>query len=477
MNFFDRTVQVETRRQFFDRGARGLGTLALSSLLGASEGKPALPHFAPKAKRAIYLHMVGGPSQLDLYDYKPKMKEWFDKDLPESIRKGQRLTTMTSGQARFPIAPSIFKFAQHGQGGAWISELLPWTAKMADDMTIVRTLHTEAINHEPAITFIQSGSMIAGKPCMGSWLAYGLGSMNEDLPSFVVMNATHSHPKAGVQAISAKLWSAGFLSAKYAGVAMRSAADAVLYINNPDGVDGKVRRRMLDSLSELNQIQHEANRDPETTARIAQYEMAFRMQTSVPELTDLSKEPESTYKLYGEDARKPGTFAYTALMARRLMERGVRFVQVYHRGWDQHNILPETLTSQCKDVDQGCYGLIQDLKRRGMLDDTLVLWGGEFGRTIYSQGKLTQDNYGRDHHPRCFSVWMAGGGMKGGTVYGETDDFSYNIVRDPVHIRDMQATILHQFGIEHERFTYKYQGLDQRLTGVEPARVVKELIG
>lgn len=478
MNYIDRLVTAETRRQFFGRGARGFGSLALASLLrgATAEGRPAVPHFAPKAKRAIYLHMVGGPSQLDLYDHKPKMKEWFDKDLPESIRNGQRLTTMTSGQSRFPIAPSIFKFQQHGKSGAWISELLPWTAKMADDMTIVRTVHTEAINHEPAITFIQTGSMIAGKPCMGSWLAYGLGSMNEDLPGFVVMNATHSHPKAGVQAISAKLWSAGFLSARYAGVAMRSSGDAVLYINNPDGVDGKVRRRMLDSLSELNQIQYEANHDPETTARIAQYEMAFRMQTSVPELTDLSKEPESSFKLYGEDARKPGTFAYTAMMSRRLIERGVRFVQVYHRGWDQHNILPETLSSQCKDVDQGCYALVQDLKQRGLLDDTLVLWGGEFGRTIYSQGKLTQTDYGRDHHPRCFTVWMAGGGMKGGTVYGETDDFSYNIVRDPVHIRDLQATILNRFGIDHERFTYRYQGLDQKLTGVEPARVIKDLL-
>ncbi len=470
----DRAVLLETRRQFFGRGARGLGVAALASLASAEDAR--LPHFPPKAKRAIYLHMVGGPSQMDLYDYKPVMKDWFDKDLPESIRKGQRLTTMTSGQSRFPIAPSIFKFARHGQSGAQISELLPYTAKMVDDMAIVRSMHTEPITHEPAITFIQTGSMIAGKPCFGAWMAYGLGTMNKDLPTFVVLNATHSHPKAGVQAISAKLWSAGFLSAKYAGVALRSSGEPVLYINNPDGVDGQVRRRMLDTLSELNKLQYEELGDPETQARIAQYEMAYRMQSSVPELTDLTKEPDSTYKLYGEDARKAGTFANTCLMARRLVERGVRFVQVYHRGWDQHALLPETLASQCKDVDQGCYGLVQDLKSRGLLDDTLIIWGGEFGRTVYSQGKLTDSNYGRDHHPRCFTQWLAGGGIKGGVVHGETDEFSYNIVRDPVHVRDLQATILQQFGIDHERFTYRYQGLDQRLTGVEKASVVKGLL-
>src|SRR4029453_9203438 len=343
----DKAVLLETRRQFFGRGARGLGIAALASLAGenvpATGGLPGLPHFAPKAKRAIYLHMVGGPSQMDLYDYKPVMKDWFDKDLPESIRKGQRLTTMTSEQSRFPIAPSIFKFAQHGGSGAWITELLPHTAKMVDDMAIVRSMHTEAINHEPAITFIQTGSMIAGKPCFGAWAAYGLGTMNKDLPTFVVLNATHSHPKAGVQAISAKLWSAGFLSAKYAGVALRSSGDPVLYINNPDGVDGQVRRRMLDTLGELNELQYQEVGDPETQARIAQYEMAYRMQSSVPELTDLAKEPASTYDLYGEDARKSGTFANTCVMARRLVERGVRFVQVYHRGWGQHALLPGTL--------------------------------------------------------------------------------------------------------------------------------------
>jgi hypothetical protein len=481
-------VLVETRRQFFAQGARGLGIAALAALCGgklsasplakleAAGGLPGLPHFPPKAKRAIYMHMVGGPSQMDLYDYKPIMKDWFDKDLPESVRKGQRLTTMTSEQSRFPIAPSIFKFAQYGNSGAWVSELLPWTAKMVDDMAIIRTMHTEAINHEPAITFIQTGSMIAGKPCIGAWVAYGLGSMNQDLPTFVVLNAAHTHPKAGVQAISAKLWSAGFLSAKYAGVGLRSKGDPVLYINNPDGVDSNVRRRMLDALGELNQVEYQQVGDPETQARIAQYEMAFRMQSSVPELTDLSKEPASTYKLYGEEARKSGSFANTCVMARRLIERGVRFVQIYQRGWDQHALLPETLAAQCKDIDQGCYGLIQDLKSRGLLEDTLVIWGGEFGRTVYSQGKLTDKNYGRDHHPRCFTMWLAGGGIKGGTVLGETDEFCYNIVRDGVHVRDLQATLLHQFGIDNERFTSRYQGLEKKLTGVEKATVVKDLL-
>ena len=469
-------VLTATRRQLLGTGARGFGALALSQMLAGKEPGKDLPHFAPKAKRAIYLHMVGAPPQLDLLDYKPGMKDWFDKDLPESIRKGQRLTTMTSGQTRFPIAPSVFKFAQHGQSGAWISELLPNVAKMADDLTIIRSMNTEAINHEPAITFIQTGNQIAGKPCIGSWIAYGLGSMNEDLPTFVVLNANHTHPKANVQAISARLWSAGYLSAQYSGVSLRSAGEPVLYVKNPDGVPVEMRRRMLDALGELNQITYDKYADAETKSRIAQYEMAFRMQSSVPDLTDLSKEPASTYTLYGEEARKPGTFANQALMARRLVERGVRFVQLYMRGWDVHGDLPEILPAQCKDVDQALYGLVQDLKQRGMLEDTLVVWGGEFGRTIYSQGKLTPTNYGRDHHPRCFSLWMAGGGAKPGVVYGETDEFSYNIVRDPVHLRDFQATMLHLFGIDHERFTYKYQGLEQKLTGVEKAHVVKGLV-
>ncbi|MBL0157869.1 MAG: DUF1501 domain-containing protein [Bryobacterales bacterium] len=464
-----------TRRKFFARGAQGFGSLALSQLLQA-DSKNGLPHFAPKVKRAIYLHMVGAPPQLETFDYKPGMKDWFDKDLPESIRQGQRLTTMTSNQSRFPIAPSVFQFAQHGKSGAHVSELLPYTAKMVDDIAIVRSMHTEAINHEPAMTFIQTGFMIAGKPCIGSWLAYGLGSMNKDLPTFVVLHATHSNPKANVQAISARLWSSGFLSGQYSGVALRSGGDPVLYINNPDGVPRDVRRKMLDGAGAMNQLEAERYNDPETRVRIEQYEMAFRMQASVPELTDLSKESESTFKLYGEDARKGGTFANSVLMARRLVERGVRFVQLYHRGWDVHGNLPEVLPSQCKDIDQGCYALVQDLKQRGMLDDTLVIWGGEFGRTIYSQGKLTPKDYGRDHHPRCFSLWLAGGGVKGGTVYGETDEFSYNIVKDPVHVRDLQATLLHQFGIDHDKFTFKYQGLDQKLVGVEKASVVKGIL-
>lgn len=480
---------AESRRRFFARGAQGIGALALASLFGeqakagpgpapakAVGGIPELPHFAPKAKRCIYMHLVGAPPQMETFDYKPGMSTWFDKDLPESIRQGQRLTTMTAGQNRFPIAPSIFKFAQHGKSGAWVSELLPYTAKMVDDIAIIRSMHTEAINHEPAITFFQTGNMIAGRPCMGSWLSYGLGSMNENLPSFVVLQAKHNHPKAGVQAISARLWSAGFLSGQYSGVSLRSSGDPVLFISNPEGLPAGVRRRMLDSLASLNQITYDKLADAETQTRIAQYEMAFRMQSSVPELTSVAEEPASTWEMYGEDARKAGSFAQSCLMARRLAERGVRFVQIYHRGWDVHGNLPEVLPSQCKEIDQPCWALIQDLKQRGMLDDTLVILAGEFGRTIYSQGKLTSTDYGRDHHPRCFSLWVAGGGIKGGVVHGETDEFSYNITKDPVHVRDLQATILNRFGIDNERLSYKYQGLDVKLTGQEKANVVKQLI-
>src|SRR3954471_746878 len=398
---------METRRRLLARGARGLGSLALYTLLerhaaAATEkkavgGLPGLPHFPPKAKRAIYLHMLGAPPQMETFDYKPGMEKWFDKDLPDSIRQGQRLTTMTSGQTRFPIAPSIFKFAQHGKSGAWVSELLPYTARMVDDIAIIRSMHTEAINHEPAITFFQTGFMIAGRPCIGAWLHYGLGSMNDNLPAFVVLQAKHYHPKANVQAISARLWSAGFLSGQYSGVSLRSSGDPVLFINNPDGVATEVRRDMLNGLSEMNRLQLERLGDPETRTRIAQYEMAFRMQASVPELTDLSKEPASTWELYGEDAKeKPGSFANTCVMARRLVERGVRFVQVYHRGWDVHGNLPEVLPAQCKEIDQPSWALVQDLKQRGMLEDTLVIVAGEFGRTIYLQGKLTQTDYGRD---------------------------------------------------------------------------------
>jgi len=478
---------AETRRQFFAHGAKGIAGIALANLMADSSlgsiteekslgGLLNLPHFAPRAKRCIYLHMMGAPPQMDLLDYKPKMKDWYDQDLPESVRQGQRLTTMTSGQARFPIAPSVFQFKQHGQNGTWISELLPYTAKMIDEIAIIRSMNTDAINHEPAITFIQTGSQVAGRPCIGSWIAYGLGSMNQDLPTFVVMNAEKSHPKSGVQAISAKLWSSGFLSPEYAGAGLRAGTDPILYLNDPDGVSREVRRKMLDGLSELNQIRHEKIASPETLARIEQYEMAFRMQASVPEMADLSSEPESTFKRWGKEAKEPGKFQNAALMARRLVERGVRFVQIYHRGWDVHNSAPEVLPAQARDVDRAAWSLIQDLKERGLFEETLVIWGGEFGRTIYSQGTLTPTDYGRDHHPRCYSLWMAGGGIKGGVVHGETDDFSYNIVKDPVHIRDYQATILHLFGIDHERFTHKHQGLDAKLTGVERAHVVKEIL-
>jgi hypothetical protein len=471
-----------SRRHFFTRGTHLLGGTALASLLGnslaqgANPDDPAVTHFAPRARRVIYLHMVGGPSQMDLFDYKPVMDEWFDKDLPESIRMGQRLTTMTSGQSRFPIAPSKFKFTQEGECGMWInSQLLPWLSKKTDEICWMRSLHTEAINHEPAIAAMQTGNQVTGRPCLGSWASYGLGSLNEDLPAFVVLVAIPSN-REQEQAIASRLWSSGFLPGRHAGVSFRSQGDPILYINNPPGISDQLRRRSISGINRLNELGHEALGDPETLTRIQQYEMAFRMQASVPELTDLSTETEATFELYGEDAKKPGSFAYTALMARRLIERGVRFVQVYHNNWDHHGNVGGRMPSQCRDVDQPCYALLEDLKQRGMLDDTLVIWGGEFGRTIYSQGGLTKDNYGRDHHPRCFTMWMAGGGAKGGTIYGETDEFSYNIVRDPIHIRDFHATILHLLGFDHERFAFKYQGLDQKLTGVIPAKVIEELI-
>lgn len=480
-------VKLETRRQFLRRGGNALGWAALSMLgmkealaggttPGAPQGMPTpRTHFPPKAKHVIYLHMVGGPPQMDLYDYKPKMQEFYDKDLPASVRMGQRLTTMTSGQARFPIAPSKFKFAQHGKGGMWISELLPYTAKMADEMCFIRSMHTEAINHEPAITYMQTGNQITGRPCLGAWVSYGLGSMNQNLPTFVVLVAQPSNTEQ-VQAISARLWQSGYLPGEHAGCSFRSGGDPILYINNPPGVPSEVRRKTLDGLKALNELNYKTVGDDETHTRIQQYELAFRMQSSVPELTDVSKEPDSTYKLYGEEARKPGSFAHTALLARRKVERGVRFVQVYHNNWDTHSNVSGRLPSQCKDVDQPCWGLVQDLKQRGLLDETLIIWGGEFGRTIYSQGGVSRENYGRDHHPRCYTMWMAGGGARPGQVYGETDDFSYNIVKDPVHIHDFHATVLNLLGMDHERFTFKFQGLDQKLTGVEPARVIKDLI-
>ena len=472
-----------TRRQFFRKNGTGLGVAALSSLLGSGRAFPAameaaLPHAAPKAKRAIYISLIGAPSQLDLFDYKPDLKKRFKEDLKDWLAKeGQRLTGMTSGQAAFPLAPTIFKFARHGESGAWISELLPWTAKMVDDLCIIKSMYTEAINHEPANQLICTGNMQSGKASLGSWLSYGLGSMNEDLPTFVVLHATHSSPYSNVQAISSRLWGAGYLPGKHAGVALRSKGDPVLYLQDSPGISRDLRRKMLDGLNAMNQRSYEAVGDPEIQTRIQQYEMAFRMQASVPELADTSGEPDHVYELYGKDSKVGGTFAASALMARRLLERGTRFVQIFHRGWDQHGNLPRDLTSQCKDVDQGVYGLIQDLKQRGMLEDTLVVFGGEFGRTVYSQGTLTETDYGRDHHPRCFSLWIAGGGIKGGQVYGETDEMSYNIVgQDKVHIRDLHATILNQLGLSHEKLSYKFQGLDQRLTGVEPAKVVRDIL-
>jgi hypothetical protein len=483
---FDEFRRNVTRRHFFAQGSHLLGGAALASLglpalsatglaSSAGHGGAVLPHFPAKTKQIIYLHMVGGPPQIDMYDYKPVMQEWFDKDLPDSIRMGQRLTTMTSGQARFPIAPSKYKFEQCGQSGMWVCELLPHTKKIVDDLAFVRSMHTEAINHEPAISYIQTGNQVTGRPCLGAWASYGLGSLNQDLPTFVVMVARSSNTEQ-VQAISARLWSSGYLSGEHSATTFRNSGDPILFINDPPGVPREVRRTTLDGLKALNELNYQQVGDPETHTRIQQYELAFRMQSSVPELTDLSQETESTFAMYGDAAREPGTFANTALLARRMVERGVRFVQVYHNNWDTHANVAGRLPDQCRDVDQACYGLITDLKQRGLLDSTLVVWGGEFGRTIYSQGGLSHDNYGRDHHPRCFTMWMAGGGIKGGTIYGETDDFSYNIVQNPVHIRDFHATVLHLMGYDHERFSVKYQGLDQRLTGVLPCRVVDELL-
>ncbi len=485
MHPFEAYNNLQTRRQFFRKTATGLGSVALASMLGRPVFANApdlssivgrLPQIAPKAKRAIYISLIGAPSQLDLYDYKPELSKRFKEDLNQWLKdQGQRLTGMTSGQASFPLAPSIFKFKQYGQSGTHFSELLPWTGKMADDICLIKSMHTDAINHEPANQLICTGNMQSGKASIGSWLSYGLGTMNQDLPSFVVLHATHSSPHSNVQAISSRLWGSGYLEGKHAGVALRSLGDAVLFLKDSPGISRDMRRRMLDGIHDLNQSSYDNVGDPEIQNRMQQYEMAFRMQASVPELTDLSGESEHVYDLYGQDSKTRGTFANSALMARRLLERGVRFVQIFHRGWDQHGTLPRDLASQCKDVDQGGYGLIQDLKQRGMLEDTLVICGGEFGRTIYSQGNLTETDYGRDHHPRCFSLWMAGGGIKGGHVHGETDEMSYNIVKDPVHIRDLHATILHSLGLDHQQLTFKFQGLDQRLTGVEPARVVKEL--
>jgi hypothetical protein len=458
-----------TRRHFFSRTATGIGVAALASLVQrsgfAAPGNVGLPHFTPTAKRIILLHQSGGPSQLDLFDYKPELQKRRGIELPDSIRMGQRITGMTSGQGTLPVAPSIFNFKQQGKSGAWISELLPHTAKIVDDLTIIKTINTDAINHDPAITFFQTGSQQPGRPSMGAWASYGLGTANDNLPAFVVL-LSQAHAINTDQPLFSRLWSSGFLPSSHQGIRFRSGSDPVLYLEDAPGISRETRRRMLDSVAELNRKHADQYGDPEIHTRIRQYEMAYRMQTSVPDLMDLSKEPESTFEMYGPESRKPGSYAANCLLARRLAERNVRFIQLYHRGWDQHNDLPRDLALQCRGTDQPTAALVADLKQRGLLEDTLVIWGGEFGRTVYSQGKLTEANYGRDHHPRCFTMWMAGGGSKPGAIIGETDDFGYNVVSDPVHIHDLQATILHCLGIDHTKLTFFFQGRHFRLTDV-----------
>ena len=475
------------RRTFLKRAAGGLGLAALGSLFDqsvfaagqpaanlANMGIPGLPHFAAKAKRIIYLFQSGAPSQMDLFDPKPGLVAKRGEDLPASIRQGQRLTGMTSNQKTFPVAPSMFKFAQHGKGGAWFSELMPHMAKVADEFCVIRSMNTEAINHDPAITFFQTGSQLAGRPSMGSWVSYGLGSVNKDLPSFVVLTSKGTG-RTDDQPLYDRLWGAGFLPSQYQGVKFRNTGDPVLYLSDPAGVTREQRRGTLDELGALNRIKHDAIGDPEVATRIAQYEMAFRMQASVPELTDASKEPAAILEMYGPNVKKPGTYAANCLLARRLAERDVRFIQLYHMGWDHHANLPNALRGQCRDTDQPTAALIQDLRQRGLLDDTLIVWGGEFGRTVYSQGSQTPDNYGRDHHPRCFSLLLAGAGIKAGQTIGETDDYGYNIVRDPVHVHDLHATLLHLMGIDHQRLTFKFQGRNYRLTDVH-GELVKSIM-
>ncbi|MEM1327641.1 MAG: DUF1501 domain-containing protein [Bacteroidota bacterium] len=480
------------RRAFLSKSSVGIGVAALSSLLGcqffsksesgiltpeAGGGLSGIlnqPHFAPKAKRIIYLFQSGGPSQFELFDNKPLLNERRGEDLPESIRKGQRLTGMTSNQERFPLVGSQYAFAQHGESGASMSELLPYTSKIADELCIIKSMYTEAINHDPAITFFQTGSQQAGRPSMGAWMSYGLGSMNENLPAFTVLLSRGTGRPMG-QPLYSKLWGNGFLHSLHQGVQFRSGQDPVLFLQDPEGMDRQGRRKMLDKIALLNHKQLEETGDPEITSRIAQYEMAYRMQTSVPNIMDTSGEPDYIYQMYGSDSTVPGTFAANCLLARRLAEQDVRFIQLYHMGWDQHDNLPTAIEKQAKDVDQASAALVTDLKQRGLLDDTLVIWGGEFGRTNYSQGVMTDKTYGRDHHPRCFTIWMAGGGIKPGVVYGETDEFGYNIVKDPVHVHDFQATVLHQLGIDHEQLTYKYQGRRFRLTDVH-GHVVKDIL-
>ncbi|TVS17175.1 MAG: DUF1501 domain-containing protein [Planctomycetaceae bacterium] len=462
------------RRLFLQGGASLAGSTALALLMqdaaqagpvAAHPGLPGLPHFAPRAKRIIYLFQSGAPSQMDLFDPKPQMKDRFQEDLPASIRQGQRLTTMTSGQATFPVAPSIFNFAQHGESGMWMSELLPHMSRIADRFTMVRSMHTEAINHDPAITFCQTGHQLAGRPSIGAWISYGLGSVNQDLPAYIVLTSFGTG-RPNDQPLYDRLWGAGFLPTQHQGVKFRNQGDAVLYLSNPPGVDAAARRSTLDRLAELNAHRQALLGDPEIETRVSQYEMAFRMQASVPDLLDISGESEHVLRKYGPEVERPGTYASNCLLARRLAERDVRCVQLFHMGWDHHGGLPKAIRGQCNDTDQATAALIDDLDERGMLEDTLIVWGGEFGRTIYSQGALTKTNYGRDHHPRCFTVLLAGAGIRGGTTYGETDEYCYNIVQDPVHVHDLNATIMHLLGVNHERLVYKYQGRDFRLTDV-----------
>jgi len=462
-----------SRRNFLNTFGMGLGGIALADLMQAAKSPivKAEDHPPAKAKRIIYLFQAGGPSQIDLHDWKPRLVKDHGVELPESIRKGQRLTAMSGNQASLPLVGSPFKFEQHGQSGAWLSDLLPHTSKIADDLCFIKTMHTEAINHGPGVTFMQTGSQFPGRPSMGAWLDYGLGTMNNDLPSFVVMVTKGK----GGQPLVSRLWGSGFLPGKHDGVRFRADKDAILYLNSPEGIDRANRRKVLDRIRELHEIQLEATGDPSLETRIAQYEMAFNMQKSIPDVTDLSDEPESTFKLYGDEARKPGSFAANCLLARRLAERDVRFIQLYHQGWDQHGGLPRAIKRQCKETDQASAALVTDLKNRGMLDDTLVISGGEFGRTSYCQGKLSGGNFGRDHHGRCFSSWLAGGGSRPGTSYGQTDDYSYNIAKDGVHIHDFHATILHLLGIDHERLTFKYQGRHFRLTDVH-GKIVKGVL-
>ena len=471
MNPIEQRKQLLTRRSFLGLSSTCLGAAALNSLLnesaiGQNSGAPlsGMPHFAPKAKRVIYLFQSGGPSQHELWDYKPKLVDMVGNDLPPSVRGNQRVTAMTSGQLSFPIVPSLYEFDQHGESGAWVSELMPHTAKIVDDLAFIKSMHTEAINHDPGITFFQTGAQLAGRPSIGAWLDYGLGSMNEDLPSFVAMVSIGSGN--GGQPLYDRLWGSGFLPTKHQGVKFLASGDPVLYLSNPPGVQSQTRRRFLDDLARLNELTGSEYGDPETSTRISQYEMAYRMQTSVPELNDLSDESQATLDRYGPDVQRPGSFARNCLLARRLAERDVRFVQLFHRGWDQHTRLPSGIRNQARDVDQPQAALVQDLKERGLLDDTLVVWGGEFGRSVYCQGRFTKEVYGRDHHPRCFTMWMAGGGVKPGVIIGETDDFSYNIVKDPVHVHDLHATILHLLGVDHTKLTFHYQGRDFRLTDV-----------